>query len=50
MIPFDIALETPSAFYLVYPEERILTAAMTAFRDWLLAEVAKEEDPGLDQP
>lgn len=50
VIPFDIELETPSAFYLVYPVEGKMTRAMAAFRDWLLAEVNEERDPHPEHP
>lgn len=37
--PFEINLDTGKAFYLVYPQERHVSPAMTAFRDWILAEL-----------
>ena len=40
VIPFDISLDTQSAFYLVYPQERaLMNYGMKAFCDWILAEV-----------
>ncbi len=39
IIPFDIALETPNAFYLVYQKGRQLTHGMKAFRDWIFNEM-----------
>jgi LysR family glycine cleavage system transcriptional activator len=40
MVPFDIALPTDEAFYLVSPEGRPLGPAASAFRAWLLEEAA----------
>ena len=37
---FDIALKLPSAYHLVYPENRTLRPVARAFRDWLHSEVA----------
>lgn len=45
--PFDIALPSESAYYLIYPEERAENPKLVAFREWLLGEVAKTKDePG----
>ena len=45
--PFDIALPSESAYYLIYPEERADNPKLVAFREWLLGEVAKTKDePG----
>ncbi|WP_211298147.1 transcriptional regulator GcvA [Marinobacterium halophilum] len=42
VIPFDITLDKPKAFYLVYQEKRQLTYAMQAFRDWMLQEMQQD--------
>ena len=39
VVPFDITLDTNSAFYLVYGQNRPLTYGMKAFRDWILSEI-----------
>jgi len=39
VIPFELACETPNAFYLVYPKGRQLNRGMQAFRDWVFAEM-----------
>ena len=39
VVPFDITLDTHSAFYLVYGQNRPLTYGMKAFRDWILSEI-----------
>lgn len=44
VVPFAIPLPTESAYYLVYPQERADYPKIAAFRDWLLAEVAKVKD------
>jgi len=46
VVPFDIALDTHSAFYLVKPDNRQLNSSMSIFRDWILeeAKVSEEED------
>lgn len=41
--PFDVSLDSHNAFYLVYKENRSLTAAMEAFRDWILEEMAEDK-------
>ncbi len=43
VVPFDISLDTHSAFYLVKPEFRPLSHGMKVFRDWIL-EAIKESD------
>jgi len=40
---FDFVLEVDEAFYLVCPEATAERPRMVAFRDWLLAEAAKED-------
>ena len=39
VIPVDRSLVGQEGYYLVYPEEKANLPAVTAFRDWLLAEV-----------
>lgn len=39
LTPFDIELVRGSTYYLVYPEERANDYKITAFRDWLFAEI-----------
>lgn len=39
IIPFDLVLETPNAFYLVYQKGRQLNHGMKAFRDWIFNEM-----------
>ncbi len=47
--PFDIALDTHSAFYLVKPKGRVMNYSMNIFRDWVLEaiEESEEEDASL---
>lgn len=45
VVPFDITLDKPKAFYLVYQEKRQLTYGMQAFRDWILAEMQQDLAP-----
>jgi LysR family glycine cleavage system transcriptional activator len=40
VIPIDRSLIGQEGYYLVYPEEKANLPAVTAFRDWLLAECA----------
>jgi LysR family glycine cleavage system transcriptional activator len=37
---FDIALPSPSSYYLVYPERSLDKPQVRAFREWLLQEIA----------
>jgi LysR family glycine cleavage system transcriptional activator len=37
-----VCLHKDSSYWLVYPEERQNVAKIKAFRDWILAEVAKD--------
>ena len=37
-----VASHKDSSYWLVYPEERQNVAKIKAFRDWILAEVAKD--------
>ncbi|MCW8884977.1 MAG: transcriptional regulator GcvA [Motiliproteus sp.] len=48
-VPFDISLDTHSAFYLVLPESRPMSHGMTVFREWILEAIkgAGEEDDDL---
>ena len=48
VVPFDIALDTDSAFYLVKPENRPLNASMVIFRDWILKEIQESEEEDAD--
>lgn len=52
VVPFDITLDKPKGFYLVYQEKRPLTYGMEAFRDWILAEMQQDLAPasGAGQP
>ncbi len=43
--PFDLALPSPNAYFLVYAEERGTEPKIAAFRDWLIAETAAEGAP-----
>lgn len=40
--PFDEVMHEPSAYWLAYPESRRNVPKIKAFRDWILAEAAKE--------
>lgn len=44
VIPFDLAVPTRYAYYLVMPEHLLANSGVAAFREWLLAESAKERD------
>ncbi len=44
VVPFDITLDTDSAFYLVKPKDRVMNYSMNAFRDWVLEEMAESEE------
>jgi LysR family glycine cleavage system transcriptional activator len=44
VIPFDISLESQSAFYLVAPSKRSFSYSMKAFERWVLDELAAEAD------
>ncbi|MES2510450.1 MAG: LysR substrate-binding domain-containing protein [Pseudomonadota bacterium] len=44
--PWPLTAKGPGAYYLVYPEERVLSGKVLAFRDWLLGEFA----PGQSAP
>jgi LysR family transcriptional regulator, glycine cleavage system transcriptional activator len=41
-VPFDIAAPTGYSYYLVTPESASENAEVSSFRDWLLAEAARE--------
>ncbi|GAA0697628.1 transcriptional regulator GcvA [Marinobacterium maritimum] len=43
VVPFDITLDKPKGFYLVYQEKRQLTYGMEAFRDWMLQEMQQDQ-------
>lgn len=43
IMPFELQVALPSAYYLVCNETVLLRPAVVAFRDWLLAEAAYEE-------
>ena len=49
MRPFPAALSQATAFsyYLVYPEAKAGDPKVMAFRDWVLAEVARDENPAV---
>jgi LysR family glycine cleavage system transcriptional activator len=38
--PFDVELELDFAYHLVWPKARVPRPAVTAFRDWIMAETA----------
>jgi LysR family glycine cleavage system transcriptional activator len=40
--PFDEVMEEPSAYWLAYPESRRNVPKIKAFRDWIVAEAAKD--------
>jgi LysR family transcriptional regulator, glycine cleavage system transcriptional activator len=42
VIPFDLAAPTRYSYYLVLPEHLVANRAVAAFREWLLAESARE--------
>jgi LysR family glycine cleavage system transcriptional activator len=42
IMPFELQVALPSAYYLVCNETVLLRPAVVAFRDWLLAEAAQE--------
>jgi LysR family transcriptional regulator, glycine cleavage system transcriptional activator len=41
-VPFDVAVRSHHAYYLVHPEEKADLPALRAFRDWLLSEVRSQ--------
>ncbi|NKC12202.1 MAG: transcriptional regulator GcvA [Gammaproteobacteria bacterium] len=41
--PFEVALDTPDGYWLLYPRGRAERADMMALRDWLLEEAAASE-------
>ncbi len=43
VVPFDITLDKPKGFYLVYQEKRQLTHGMEAIRDWMLREMLQDQ-------
>lgn len=43
VVPFDIALDTHSAFYLVKPKDRVMNYSMNIFRDWILEAIQESE-------
>ncbi len=47
VVPFDISMDTQSAFYLVWPKDRPLSHGMKAFKEWILEEV-EAGDKGLE--
>jgi LysR family glycine cleavage system transcriptional activator len=42
ILPFELQVPLRSAYYLVCPEPSLRRPAVTAFRDWLLAEAAQQ--------
>jgi LysR family glycine cleavage system transcriptional activator len=44
--PFDVVLPTEFAYYLVYPKRRENDPNIATFREWLLAEARRSEEPG----
>lgn len=49
-MPFDIAVPSRYAYYLVCPEATAERPAVAAFRNWLLAEAAEERSRGPAHP
>jgi LysR family glycine cleavage system transcriptional activator len=43
IMPFELQVPLPSAYYLVCNETALLRPAVVAFRDWLLAEAAQQK-------
>lgn len=48
-IPFDIAIPAETAYYLVYPANRVQDLRIKAFRDWVVHE-ARREVPNSPDP
>lgn len=46
--PFEVAVSSGGGHYLLYPEDYADRANITAFRDWLLAEIALHEQDRTD--
>jgi LysR family glycine cleavage system transcriptional activator len=44
--PFVLALAADHAYYVVYPPQALENPKICAFRDWLLAQVGAEAEPG----
>lgn len=44
VIPFDISLDTDSAFYLVSPEGQPLSYSAAIFKSWILEEIKRDAD------
>lgn len=49
VIPFDLAIDSAKSYYLVYAERKRSLPAVTAFRDWILAQ-AKNVDARRGKP
>src|SRR5690606_29358578 len=49
-VPFEIAIPTDGAFYLVAPEGRVLGAEAKRFRDWIVAEAERTRRALADRP
>jgi LysR family glycine cleavage system transcriptional activator len=43
--PFDVKLTSGSGYYFVVPEDRLDQPKIAAFRNWLLAEIARDARP-----
>ena len=41
--PFDIEIDTESAYWLAFPEGRRNVPKIKAFRDWILAEIGRPD-------
>ena len=50
IMPFNIAVRSDHAYYLIYPEEKKDLPALIAFRDWLLSESKRERTPTQNKP
>ena len=42
VVPFDVDLPSESGYYLLFPEERMHDPKVSAFREWLLAKLARD--------
>ncbi len=45
VIAWPHRIKSPSSYYFVTPKARATSHAVTCFRDWLLAEISRENDP-----
>lgn len=45
VVAWPHTVKSPSSYYFVTPKTRATTHAVVAFRDWLLSEISRENDP-----